>query len=94
MSKTAFKAIENGYQLTGAVTLDTAPDLFNALPTGTGDINIDLSETTGSDSALLALLLAWARQASQKNARLSCTNTPAEVSSLIYLYGIESILSH
>lgn len=94
MSKAAFKAIENGYQLTGAVTLDTAPDLFDALPEVSGDLNIDLSETTGSDSALLALLLAWARQAGQKNAKLSCTNTPAEVSSLIHLYGVESILSH
>lgn len=94
MSKTAFKAIENGYQLTGAVTLDTVPDLIASLPKATSDITIDLSETSGSDSALPALLLAWARQASQKNARLNCTNTPPAVSSLIHLYGVESILSH
>jgi len=94
VNTTAFQAIENGYQITGAVTLDTAPDLIESLPNATGDLSIDLSNTGGSDSALLALLLAWARQASQKNGSLSCTNTPAEVSSLIHLYGLESILSH
>ncbi len=94
VNATTFLAIDNGYQITGVVTLDTAPTLVQSLPTTSGDLTIDLSDTGGSDSALLALLLAWVRQASKKNANLSCTNTPSEISSLIHLYGLESILSH
>lgn len=95
MSTTVFEQHENGYRLTGAVTLETAPDLLRTLPKTAGeDVSIDLSRTAGSDSALIALLLAWARKCGEQNLSLTCNNTPSELSSLIHLYGMESILSH
>lgn len=95
MSAPRLEAVEQGYQLTGAVTVDTAPALLQALSANdTKDVVIDFSELAASDSSLLALLLAWTRQCDRQSANLKCVNVPADVSSLIHLYGLESILEH
>ncbi len=81
---------DGGFKLRGAVTLVNAPLLLEAVQMpGDSRIKIDLSEAQGSDSALVALLLAWTRRA---KAPLSCQNVPDEITSLIDLYGVTELL--
>jgi phospholipid transport system transporter-binding protein len=51
---------------------------------------IDLSGVTEMDSALLALLLAWLREA--KGRSLVLENQPAALRTIARLYGVESLL--
>ena len=53
---------------------------------------VDLSGVVGGDSALLALLLSWQRQADKKNIAIELRHWPAEVRRLAELCGLDKIL--
>jgi phospholipid transport system transporter-binding protein len=53
---------------------------------------IDLSGVTEMDSALLALLLAWLREA--KGRSLALENLPPALRTIARLYGVEALLGH
>jgi len=91
MTAPSLEATNNGgYKLKGTVTLGTVPSLLDKLDVpADSQIELDLSETTGSDSSLVALLLAWTRRAGRP---LVCKNVPDEVTSLIDLYGVRELL--
>ncbi len=57
-----------------------------------GDRSFDLSAVQSVDSAALALLLAWQREARAHGAALALTGVPAQVASLAKLYGVESLV--
>ena len=54
---------------------------------------VDLGEVTEMDSALLALLLAWARDAKRRERSLAFANLPASLRTLAGLYGVEGLLA-
>lgn len=90
MSTPSLESSADGFKLKGAVTLLTAPLLLGQLPLNNDStVTLDLSETQGSDSSLVALLVAWVRDA---RAPIKCENTPEEILSLIDLYGVEALL--
>lgn len=53
---------------------------------------VDLGEVTEMDSALLALVLAWLREAQQAKQELAFANLPDALRTLAGLYGVESLL--
>jgi phospholipid transport system transporter-binding protein len=53
---------------------------------------VDLGEVTEMDSALLALVLAWLREARQAKQELALANPPDALRTLAGLYGVESLL--
>lgn len=57
-----------------------------------GDRSFDLSAVQSVDSAALALLLAWQREALAHGAALALTGVPAQIGSLAKLYGVESLV--
>ena len=57
-----------------------------------GDLAFDLSAVTVVDSAAVALLLAWQREAAVNNARITLANVPPALSSLASLYGVDTLL--
>jgi phospholipid transport system transporter-binding protein len=57
-----------------------------------GATTVDLSEVTEMDSALLALGLAWLREAREAKRELAFANPPEALQTLSRLYGVESIL--
>lgn len=53
---------------------------------------VDLSEVTGLDSSLLAALLAWIREARDRNHPISVSHFPIGLKTLAQLYGVEELL--
>ena len=53
---------------------------------------IDLGEVSEMDSALLALLLAWLRDAKARQQEVSFTNLPASLQTIARLYGVDRLL--
>jgi phospholipid transport system transporter-binding protein len=56
--------------------------------------SVDLAGVTEMDSALLALLLAWLRDAKARNRDLALANPPAALRTIARLYGVETLLGH
>jgi len=57
-----------------------------------GQAQFDLSELTVVDSAAVATLLAWQRAAQRKGSLLAFLNLPANLRSLVDLYGVTELL--
>ncbi|OQX37436.1 MAG: hypothetical protein B0D91_06670 [Oceanospirillales bacterium LUC14_002_19_P2] len=83
--------------LKGAVDVDTAAELEVA---GMALIDsqvsplweVDLSAVTRADSAALALLLSWMRDAGNKQIGLTFTGFPDELMALAGVCGVDSLL--
>jgi phospholipid transport system transporter-binding protein len=57
-----------------------------------GQASVDLGELNAIDSAAVATLLAWQRAARRKGTSLQFQNIPANLYSLIALYGVGELL--
>jgi phospholipid transport system transporter-binding protein len=57
-----------------------------------GQTEIDLAHLTAVDSAAVATLLTWQRVAQQRGAELHFNNPPANLQSLVDLYGVTDLL--
>jgi phospholipid transport system transporter-binding protein len=57
-----------------------------------GDLAFDLGSVRQVDSAAVALLLAWQREAAAMNARIALTDVPPALTSLASLYGVDGLL--
>ncbi len=57
-----------------------------------GEFDFDLSAVTEVDSAAVALLLEWQRQAVARGGRLALSGVPADIASLAKLYGVDALL--
>jgi phospholipid transport system transporter-binding protein len=53
---------------------------------------VDLAGVTELDSALLALLLAWLRDARKRERPLEIANPPASLRTIARLYGVDGLL--
>ncbi len=79
---------------TASITVDNAATL---LPAGiesirAGDTAIDLAQVREVDSAAVALLVAWQREARAAGKSLSLAGVPEGVVSLATLYGVAALL--
>jgi phospholipid transport system transporter-binding protein len=83
------------YALHGAFTYDFVPALWRAGPKFTSEISsvtLDLQGVTRTDSAGLALMIQWLREANRHGIRIQFLNVPrqllaiAEVSHLDHLF--------
>ncbi len=57
-----------------------------------GEFAFDLSSVDEVDTAAVALLLEWQRQALSRGGRLQLSGVPADVASLAKLYGVDGLL--
>ena len=80
--------------VTGPVTLanvaQTLEDGYAAIRAGAGAV--DLAGVTELDSSLLAMLLAWLREAAQAGQTLRLDNLPAGLTTIAQLYGVDELL--
>jgi phospholipid transport system transporter-binding protein len=53
---------------------------------------VDLGEVTEMDSALLALLLAWLRDAKARTQSIAFANLPESLRTIARLYGVDRLL--
>ena len=80
--------------LSGPVTLANVAALFDE---GKRHIDegvrvVDLGEVSDIDSSLLAMLLAWLREAKNRQQELAFANVPDALQTIAKLYGVESLL--
>lgn len=81
--------------LTGALTLETAPWLWKQLEAGgllQGERRASLAEVTESDSAGLAMLLAWRAACRAAGGDLVIADVPARLIALARLTNAETAL--
>jgi len=84
--------------LTGALSFETIPTVLEqsaeyAARTDLPDrLTIDFAGITGVDSAAVALLLEWRRQATQRSKRLDFINLPPNLLALAELYGVADLI--
>jgi phospholipid transport system transporter-binding protein len=57
-----------------------------------GARTIDLAEVTELDSSLLAMLLAWLREAKRRNSEVEFANLPQGLETIAQLYGVDGLL--
>lgn len=84
---------DGGLRVEGRMTLEAAHALLEA---GRGffgvDRRVDLSAVEAVDSAALAVLFGWMREAKKHGKSLSIENPPAQLMSLAELYGVAELL--
>jgi phospholipid transport system transporter-binding protein len=54
---------------------------------------VDLAEVSEMDSALLALLLAWMRDAKTREQTIAVANPPESLRTIARLYGVDRLIS-
>ena len=80
--------------LSGPVTL---ANVATVLREGVQEIRdgartVDLGGVTELDSSLLAMLLAWLREAKQHDAEVAFSNLPQGLETIARLYGVDGLL--
>ena len=80
--------------VSGAVTLGNAAALLEEgrRHIAEGVQTVDLAEVNEMDSALLAVLLAWLRDARGSNKTLSFVNLPESLRTIAQLYGVDRLI--
>jgi phospholipid transport system transporter-binding protein len=80
--------------LSGPVTLGNVATLLEEgrRHVDEGVRTIDLGEVTEMDSALLALLLAWLREAKLRDVVLQFTHLPESLRTIARLYGVADLI--
>ena len=80
--------------LSGPVTLGNVAALLDEgrRHLAEGVQTVDLGEVTEMDSALLALLLAWLRDARASERKLVFANLPESLRTIAQLYGVDRVL--
>lgn len=82
------------YRPAETLTVNTAGDVLAAglSAVAAGQTHFDLSGLTTVDSAAVATLVAWQRAARQRGNTLEFTGLPANLGSLVELYGVSELL--
>ena len=80
--------------LSGAVTLANVAQVLDEgrRHVEEGVRTVDLGEVTELDSALLALLLAWLREAKGRGHALEFARVPESLRTIAGLYGVDELL--
>jgi phospholipid transport system transporter-binding protein len=80
--------------VSGPVTLANVAKLLDEgrLHFAEGAGAVDLGEVTEMDSALLAMLLAWLRDARAHKRELTIANPPESLQTIARLYGVDQLL--
>jgi len=97
MSKTTITQQADGlFQIKGELNANTVPGLWRAaselVKGASQDLVFDLQAVTRSDSAGLALLIEWMRQAQEKNLQIQFRNLPAQMWAIAKVSDLENVI--
>ncbi|HAO24884.1 MULTISPECIES: STAS domain-containing protein [unclassified Methylophaga] len=95
MMNLIFDDVAKRILVSGELTFGTAAsgiDMTEALFAETANLDVDLSKVTHSDSAGLALLIEWMRQARKLNKPIRYFNMPAQMLAMAEASGLEELL--
>ncbi len=83
------------YSLSGALNFETVASLYDDadIDMTEREVSVSLREVRDVDSAGLALLVEWCRQAEQHECRLQLQGIPPHLQNLIDVMGLKDILN-
>jgi len=84
------------FRVTGPVVFTTAGELLETsrrLFTGSTSVRVDLDGVTDVDSAALALLIEWLKQARQQQCMIHIEHIPEKLMAIARLTGVEDIIA-
>jgi phospholipid transport system transporter-binding protein len=84
------------YGVHGAMTFDSVTELWRQsadMFSGEPVLQIDLTKVTHTDSAGLALLVEWLREASRRGARIEFLHLPTQMLALAGAANLEQVLA-
>jgi phospholipid transport system transporter-binding protein len=87
--------IDNAWNLSGAVVINSVQALLSAsqaLPL-TPNTTVNFANVTDIDTAAISLILEWKRRAQRENLPLKFVNLPANLISLMQLYGVAELIN-
>ena len=88
---------EGRVHLSGDLSFQTVPDFFSShrdiFKPGMNNLDVDLDGIHRADSAGIALLVEWQRQAQRQNCSIHFHNIPRQLLAIARLSGVEAILS-
>ena len=86
---------DSNWLMRGDITLTQVPNIMKLTINyeWKNSVLIDLIQVKEVDTSLLGLILEWKRQAKEYNKTVSIKNTPANLTSLAKLYGVEEFIS-
>lgn len=93
---TTLRQTADGFELVGPVTISTAAQIVEAARAAwpdAGDSIVDFSGVTEADSAALALIFKWQRDAAKRGRTVRCINIPGNIHALAKLYGVDTLLA-
>ncbi len=82
-------------EITGDLTFDTVADIVSRgdeVLGGNGRITLDLRSVTRADSAGLALMVEWLREARRRGGRLEVVNMPEQMFSIAQMSKLDRVL--
>lgn len=85
---------DSWFRLSGELNFDTVPELLkssHALFRDAERIDIDLSAVARSDSAGLALLVEWMRQAEKMHKPIQFLNIPQQMMAIVRVSGLDQV---
>jgi phospholipid transport system transporter-binding protein len=92
---TAITQIENRWEVTGNIVMDSANALLDASKALMLVENalVDFAQVKDVDTSAVSLLLEWRRRAKAEGKPLSFVNFPANLTNLVALYGVEDLIN-
>ncbi len=93
-AKVKLEQIQPGrYSLSGPLTFVSTPELLEAenIFAHAKQITIDLQNVTHSDSASVALLIEWLRQAKKVGGDLHFVNLPPQIQAILRVCGLQGL---
>lgn len=96
MSQPRLESKDDGcLHLTGELSMETAPGLLaqRQLFAGKDELTIDLEGVERADSAGVALLVWWQREAHQQQRVISFQNIPPQMLAIARVSGVDELLS-
>lgn len=90
------QAVENTLAVLGELTFATVTDLWqqsqSLFNSEQSPILLDLKNVTQSDSAGVALLIAWVRDFKQQDREIFLVNPPEQMQAIIRISGLHNVL--
>ncbi len=97
MTEVRLEAVSPGhYRLIGELDFDSVPALAGRseeLFSGDGSVQVSLDAVGRGNSAGLALLVDWLREARRRGRNISFTNVPSQLLALARVSGVDELLS-
>jgi phospholipid transport system transporter-binding protein len=94
--KVEFSTTDNRLRVSGELNFNSVPTLVSISPdkfNNDNGLEVDLADVSRADSAGVALLIEWQRQAQKQKKSISFFNIPSQMLAIARLSGVDELLS-